>query len=1029
MSLQDQTLSIAFNKGVNTKGDRKQIIPGQLDVLENGVFTNIDEITKRNGYTALSTVILDPKDFPVISAAPAPNRPAYGNITAGNALGVFNDNDLVILDGKSAFSFSPQNATSSNAGSKVSTKIAQMPIINVPSIGAPATVSDSAGVELVTYYPLGTAKKFQRLFIDSDTKALLKDISDSVSALSSSEQYRSNELFLFASPFVFPIEPGQWLNVVQYDKASTANSQIKAQTFSKVSMSATNEVIVANSFAFTGAAPLPPIVRTVVTATNFFCLYVDTSRNLVLHKFTNLLVSAGSVTISTDPDISHSSLYYDATNNRILITYTTFGVGVSTAVYNTSLVSIVAPHLIYSSTTAQNTAMVTSVNTRCIFIETGTFYIQGLITEDYANTTPALRITRADSQIGHQTLIHSAPFAKDNKFYLPVRFPGYNTTAGFIGQSYFVLQFNPELINPIVRTGTAITVGVDSVAAKFSYNTAFSGYASPPIAQTITNSDGSYTIPFLKSVNTSVLAGVVSSLYTLAELSLTFDLKFQTSPLGLNLNITGSVPSIYDGRGVAESGFNLPCDIATVTTVAGSITAGTYAYYALYEWTDIQGNIHRGSPTTGTSVTVGAATSVRFFVPYLGLSEVYKRSNVKIKIYRTTNGGTIPYLIQTYDNSLDPAVNIVDLTTQRIRVSDNLNDSQIIGNQQLYTIGGEVENIAPVSLSSFTSFKNRLVGISMEDPLIWWFSKQVLQGFPVEFSDLFTQAIDQRGGPITALAAMDDKLVFFKEYNLFYVTGDGPAPSGANNDFSYPQIITTDVGCINPNSVVLMPNGLMFQSHKGIYLLDRGLTTSYIGAPVEQYNGITITSATVVPKAQQARFTLASGVILVYDYLVGQWSVFTNLNEVDSIVYDDKYTVLQSNGLVLKETAGLYTDNDAAIPLKVVTGWFSFANLQGYQRVKEFLILGESNSSTSMTVSLAHDFISTINQTNVIPITASERMQHRIFPQKQKSESMQITISDSPTAPLGEGLRLSALGFTVGVKKGLNKTAASNSSG
>lgn len=53
--------------------------------------------------------------------------------------------------------------------------------------------------------------------------------------------------------------------------------------------------------------------------------------------------------------------------------------------------------------------------------------------------------------------------------------------------------------------------------------------------------------------------------------------------------------------------------------------------------------------------------------------------------------------------------------------------------------------------------------------------------------------------------------------------GNGPDATGANSDYGDPTLITSDVGCINDNSVVIMPQGLMFQSAKGIYLLDQSL--------------------------------------------------------------------------------------------------------------------------------------------------------------------------------------------------------------
>ena len=106
---------------------------------------------------------------------------------------------------------------------------------------------------------------------------------------------------------------------------------------------------------------------------------------------------------------------------------------------------------------------------------------------------------------------------------------------------------------------------------------------------------------------------------------------------------------------------------------------------------------------------------------------------------------------------------------------------------------------------------------------------------------------------------MDEKLVIFEDDRIFYLTGSGPNATGQQNNFSDPQLVTSDVGCSNTRSIVQTPKGLMFMSNKGIYLLDRGLSTHYIGAPVEAYNSLTITSAILIQDENQVRFTASDG--------------------------------------------------------------------------------------------------------------------------------------------------------------------------
>jgi hypothetical protein len=57
MSLDFQKIPIVFGQGLDTKTDRKMVLPGKLIQLENGVFKNAQSISKRYGYDMLSLSI------------------------------------------------------------------------------------------------------------------------------------------------------------------------------------------------------------------------------------------------------------------------------------------------------------------------------------------------------------------------------------------------------------------------------------------------------------------------------------------------------------------------------------------------------------------------------------------------------------------------------------------------------------------------------------------------------------------------------------------------------------------------------------------------------------------------------------------------------------------------------------------------------------------------------------------------------------------------------------------------------------
>jgi hypothetical protein len=240
-----------------------------------------------------------------------------------------------------------------------------------------------------------------------------------------------------------------------------------------------------------------------------------------------------------------------------------------------------------------------------------------------------------------------------------------------------------------------------------------------------------------------------------------------------------------------------------------------------------------------------------------------------------------------------------------------------------------VENISVPSTEIFTNFKNRVIAVPAENKSQWLASKQVAPGSPVEFSDVFTYNMDQYGGDMTAVGVLDDKIVFFKENVKFYVYGSGPAASGANDDFSNPERITGDTGCTNQRSIVSTPVGLFYQSPKGIYLLDRSLSDKYIGSPVEEYSqaGL-VTSAVLMADVNQVRMTMDTGITIVYDYFVNQWSVDTGLMAQDSTLWQgSRYALVQSSGRVLVENADIYTDEELLDSAESTgSGIASFAN-------------------------------------------------------------------------------------------------------
>ncbi len=428
-------------------------------------------------------------------------------------------------------------------------------------------------------------------------------------------------------------------------------------------------------------------------------------------------------------------------------------------------------------------------------------------------------------------------------------------------------------------------------------------------------------------------------------------------------------------------------------------------------------------------------------IPTLRLT--YKIANPpKLMLYRWSTAQQKYYQVTSITSPLlnDPTVDYLTFT-------DTLGDGAILGNSLIYTTGGVVEDIPPPAVATMTLFQDRLWTLDAEDRSLLYFSKQVIEGTPVEMSDLFsyyvapTTGAQGSTGDITALSAMDDKLIIFKDNAIYYVNGQGPDNTGANNNFSDPVFITSTVGCTNQQSIVFTPNGLMFQSDKGIWLLGRDLSTNYIGAPVEQFNSYTINSALNIPETNQVRFTLDNGTTLMYDYYYQQWGTFTNVTAIASTLYQDLHTYINQYGEVYQESPGEYLDGSNPVLMSLTTSWFAFAGLQGYQRAYFFYILGNYISPHKLSVSIAYDYNPAIVQNDLInpdnytgvygsdPLYGNNNYgghstvePWKVFFQTMKCESFQITLTEvfdaSFGVPAGAGLTLSGLNLIVGMKKG-----------
>lgn len=478
----------------------------------------------------------------------------------------------------------------------------------------------------------------------------------------------------------------------------------------------------------------------------------------------------------------------------------------------------------------------------------------------------------------------------------------------------------------------------------------------------------------------------------------------------------------------------------TIST-PGELTNGTRSYVAVYRWTDNNGRDHRSTPTlTPLQVVLSGGSDTQAVTVRVPTLRVTEKEDVVLELYRTEDAGVTYYKVT---DDLNPIIS--DPTVDYIDILDTVSDADLISNQILYTTGGVLENIAAPAAFQVTAYNGNRLAVVDEASTRVFFSKQLTEGGPVEFTDAIYRDIDPVGGTVNAIASMNEKLLIFTKDACFYVSGDGPTNVGLQDTMNTPEVIALDIGCIDPDSTVLTPGGTVFKSRKGIWRVGPGLGLEYVGARAEEFNSTVITSAQIVGELNQLRFTLSRDRALVYNYHLDKWATFENHGARSAIVIGNDYYYLREDGSLYKEDRETFSDAGSTIKMRIETGWMSFADLQGFQRAYHLLLLGSFKSPHKIRVKISYDFIESYVQEVLIdtanfvsaPLYGSDPTygdspvyggygaleQMRVNLKQQKCQAIKLTIEDAQSTP-GEGLSLSGITIRAGAKDGTNKMAA-----
>ena len=1040
-----QILQFGLTGGLAENIDPKQTPPGTLELAENCIRRKSGLVEKRSGTKALAQSIV-----------------GGGTISAGARL-LTRGSELGLIDGASLYSYS-SNASAWRRVDKVpDVAVASATLIDpYQAVAMVDSAVSSAGL-LVAAWTTGSASTGGQLFVQ-------------VTVLATGQTLLAPQVLSTAATNigVRVLVIGTTAVVLTNNPAAPA---INAWTVNLATLAVAGPTALKTDQSTTATC-----FDACVIGSNFVIAYPNSAFAIQLHSFTSALVAVNNGSVANSASVLCLSID-GALGESLYVAFATSTTGAATVSYGTadatSLTQTNAPITVESvgATTSVSAVGVCRYDSSHAIVA----FSGGASTSAPANIfrTATYQVTNAGALVANTrrgtcaTSLACRPFmAANGNCYLMVVDSVLSAATTAVGtlNSYLVeaeISSNGGVgatVFPPHRYVAQIEHAVAAPSSALAFQTLPSAY--------VNGSSITLAQRFLASVSQSYAANRAGArLLSLSTYAVGFaGDRWRSVTFGQETYVAGGVLAAYDGRALFDYAFpNAPLLSGVVNSGSGGfLAAGTYIYGAVCEYRSSAGVLHRSSPAVPVSVTTSGSTS--------SVALTIVRNNLSLKQdlttgfgtaasllseavpFRTTVGGLVPQRL-----SVEPLYNVIPLdasanaqTFTDTRLDTSLDGSgavKLATQPAIYSTSGAVlGDEQPPAFMTLTLHKQRLWGVDATGRQVW-FSKSFLDdyGSAPGFSSSFLIQFDSA---ITALLSMDDKLVALGTTQLWYLVGDGPTSNGLNSDYGTPSRIQSDVGCTNARSVASIPDGVVFLSARGIYLLTRGLELVFIGRPIqdELLSYPNITSATLVPALNQVRFTAnnatnTSGIVLVYDYAEKIWSTAKYWDGAtygcpiaDALLWNGVWTFVTPTGTVYSEDATTCLDAGSKwVPQSWAISSVSATGPLGYQRVRRGFILGDRVTDCDLTLSFDYDDKGTFPQSYtwksdaVANSSVGGNIGMRCGTQnganpRCRSFSMRVTDA-APTGPgatigTGKGCTFSAIGLEIVPRPGMQRRSA-----
>lgn len=498
---------------------------------------------------------------------------------------------------------------------------------------------------------------------------------------------------------------------------------------------------------------------------------------------------------------------------------------------------------------------------------------------------------------------------------------------------------------------------------------------------------------------------------------------------GDTLLVQAGYLALFDGRRCVENGFLLNPEIVSVTASNGSGSIPSNAaikVVVVFFWIDAAGQIHRSAPSEVYDATTGASddtltVSVRLVCPTTKIT-------FGLEVYRTEDDGTVFYLADVIEDLVQST------TPQTIELTGS--DATLIESTPLGQQAGVLDNAQPSCPVTITANGRRVLVVEGTDRQSVMQSKRRVSGEGAAFIVGAGRRIAQ-DGPIEALTTVGERWVALQKRRPYLASGDGADDTGQSDSLSeFEGHPMSGVGCINARSVVRCSAGTIFQSPKGIYLLDSGGGIVPIGAPVDDYKDFPVISAVFHEDRNEVHFLLLDGPRLVLELHETESGVqprwYVDEDDASAAPYGDIAVV---NGLLYAatenrgdttvrtlhvENVGGYADQASNYPviMRVTTGWIPLE----WARLYEVRFMGTVQEVHTARVRAAYDMVDawvddkTITSANATA-GGTAPYEWAFRPTRPRARAIKLEFTET-LASASRGCELNELVLTVGLLPG-----------